>query len=52
MTPNRFAIFQGEIVPIEMAQISIMSHIVNYGTGCFGGIRGYWNEGEQQLLVF
>jgi len=52
MTPNRFAIFQGEIVSIEMAQISIMSHIVNYGTGCFGGIRGYWNEGEQQLLVF
>lgn len=52
MTPNRFAIFQGEIVPIEKAQISIMSHIVNYGTGAFGGIRAYWNEGQKQLYVF
>lgn len=52
MTPNRFAIFQGEIVPIEQAQISIMSHIVNYGTGAFGGIRAYWNADHQQLYVF
>jgi branched-chain amino acid aminotransferase len=29
-----------------------MTHALNYGTGCFGGIRGYWNEEEEQLLVF
>lgn len=52
MTPNRFAIFRGQIVPIEQAQLSIMSHIVNYGTGAFGGIRGYWNEARQQLFIF
>lgn len=52
MTANKYAIFQGEIVPIEKAQLSIMSHIVNYGTGAFGGIRAYWNEKAQQLYVF
>jgi branched-chain amino acid aminotransferase len=25
---------------------------LNYGTGCFAGIRGYWNEDENQLFVF
>jgi branched-chain amino acid aminotransferase len=50
--PNRYAFFQGEIVPIEDAQISIMTHALHYGTGCFGGLRGYWNAEEEQLFVF
>lgn len=51
-TPNRFAFFNGEFVPIEQAQVSVMTHALNYGTGCFEGIRGYWNADEQQLYVF
>jgi branched-chain amino acid aminotransferase len=46
------AYFQGKIVPIEQAQISVMNQTFNYGTGCFGGLRGYWNEDHQQLYVF
>jgi len=49
---TKFAFFEGEIVPIEQAKISIMTHAFNYGTGCFEGIRGYWNDDEQQLFVF
>lgn len=52
MPSNRYAIFKGEIVPIEDAKLSIMAHVVNYGTGCFGGIRAYWNEGDEQLYIF
>lgn len=48
----RFAFFDGRIVPIEDAKISVMTHGLNYGTGVFGGMRGYWNEDEQQLFVF
>ncbi len=51
-TNNRFAFFEGEIVPIEQAKISIMTNALNYGTGCFEGIRAYWNSEAQQLLVF
>jgi branched-chain amino acid aminotransferase len=48
----RYAFFQGEIVPIEDAKVSIMTHALNYGTGCFEGIRAYWSEEDQQLYVF
>lgn len=52
MPNNRFAFFNGEIVPIEQAQVSVMTNALNYGTGCFEGIRGYWNPDHQQLYVF
>jgi branched-chain amino acid aminotransferase len=49
---NRFAFFNGEIVPIEQAQISVMTNALHTGAGIFEGIRGYWNADEQQLFVF
>jgi len=47
----KFAFFQGQIVPFEQAKISIMTHAFNYGTGCFEGIRAYWNTDEEQLYI-
>lgn len=52
MPNNKFAFFNGEIVPIEQAQVSVMTNALNYGTGCFEGIRGYWVPEESQLMVF
>ena len=49
---NKYAFFGGEFVRIQDAKVSIMTHALNYGTGCFEGIRAYWNEGEEQLYVF
>lgn len=49
---GQFAFFKGQIVAIEDAKISVRTHALNYGTGCFEGIRGYWNAEEQQMLVF
>ncbi|MBI2940192.1 MAG: branched-chain amino acid transaminase [Chloroflexi bacterium] len=46
------AYFNGEFVPLAEAKISIMTHTFNYGTGCFEGIRGYWNADEEQLYLF
>ncbi len=48
----KYAFFDGQIVPLEEAKISIMTHAFNYGTGCFEGIRAYWDEREGQLYVF
>jgi branched-chain amino acid aminotransferase len=46
------AYLDGRFVPMEEARISIATHAFNYGTGCFEGIRGYWNaEREQVYLV-
>lgn len=50
--PNRYAFFEGGIVPIEDAQVSIMTHALHYGTGCFAGLRAYWNKDEKQLFIF
>jgi branched-chain amino acid aminotransferase len=48
----KYAFFKGQIVAIEQAQVSVMTHGLNYGTGCFEGIRAYWNQEEEQLHVF
>jgi branched-chain amino acid aminotransferase len=48
---TKYAFFEGRIVPIDEAKVSIMTHAFNYGTGCFEGIRAYWNETEEQLYV-
>ena len=47
-----FAYFQGKIVPIEDAKISVMTHALHYGTGAFGGVRAYWNEEQEELFIF
>lgn len=44
--------FRGAFVPLSEAKVSIMTHSFMYGTGCFEGIRGYWNDDEGQLFVF
>jgi branched-chain amino acid aminotransferase len=42
----------GEFVPVSQGFISVRTHGFSYGTGCFEGIRGYWNEDEQQVYLF
>jgi branched-chain amino acid aminotransferase len=49
---TKFAYYEGKIVPIEQATVSIMCNTLHYGTGCFGGLRGYWNEEQKQLYAF
>ena len=49
---TQYAYFEGAFVPIEQAKVSIMANAFNYGTGCFEGIRAYWNEDEEQLFIF
>lgn len=46
-----YAYFNGKIVHMSEAKVSIATHALNYGTGCFEGIRAYWNEKEEQMYV-
>jgi branched-chain amino acid aminotransferase len=52
MTLPNFAFFKDRIVPYSEAKIGVMTHTFNYGTGVFGGLRAYWNNEEEQLLLF
>jgi len=48
----KYAYFRGRVVPYSEAKVGVMTHAFNYGTGCFGGMRGYWNSDEEQLFLF
>jgi len=52
LTLPKFAYFRGKIVPYSEAKIGVMTHALNYGTAVFGGVRGYWNEAEEELFIF
>lgn len=49
---NSIAYFNGKFMPLREANINIMTHAFQYGTGIFEGIRGYWNENEKQMYIF
>jgi branched-chain amino acid aminotransferase len=44
--------FDGKFVDDAEATVSVRSRALNYGLGCFGGIRGYVADDGQQVLVF
>lgn len=52
MALPKYAFFKGRIVPYSEAKVGVLTHTFNYGTGIFGGLRGYWNEEAKQLYVF
>ena len=47
-----YAFFQGKLVPLSEAKIGVMTHALHYGVAIFEGIRGNWNDQEQQLYLF
>jgi branched-chain amino acid aminotransferase len=54
-TRSRYAdswvFFDGEVVRYQDVWIAPMTHALHYGTGCFEGIRAYWNGAQQQLYM-
>jgi branched-chain amino acid aminotransferase len=46
------AFFKDRIVPYGEAKVGLLTHALNYGTGVFAGVRGYWNASEGKLMVF
>lgn len=47
-----YAFFEGKVVPIEDAKVSIMTNAIQYGTGIFAGVRGYYNAEKGFISVF
>ncbi len=42
----------GSFVAYRDAKVGLLTHGLNYGTGCFEGIRGYWNADHEELYFF
>jgi branched-chain amino acid aminotransferase len=47
--PNTWVFFQGEFGRYHDIKLGLMTHALHYGTGCFEGIRAYWNPKQEQL---
>ncbi len=52
MGEPKIAFFRGDFRPIEECTVGIRSKALNYGLGCFEGIRAYWTPEKKQLHIF
>jgi branched-chain amino acid aminotransferase len=48
---NPWVYFDGEYKRYNDVHLGLTTHALLYGTGCFEGIRGYWNDERQQLFM-
>jgi branched-chain amino acid aminotransferase len=39
-------------MPLADAKVGILTHGLSYGTGCFEGIRGYYNQEDDEVYIF
>jgi len=42
----------GEFIPWDEAKLHVSTAAVQTGSRIFEGLRGYWNDGEEQLYIF
>ncbi len=47
-----YAFFHGQFVSLSEAKIGVMTNSLHYGTAVFEGVRGNWNNEQQQLYLF
>jgi len=47
-----YAFFQKQFMPLPEAKIGILTHALHYGTACFEGIRGNWDNTQERFCIF
>lgn len=47
-----YAFIKNRVCPIKNATVGIQSKAIQYGLGCFSGIRGHWNSKQKNLFLF
>ena len=47
----KYAFFEGQVVPMAEAKVSIATHGFMYATSIFEGLRAYWNAEQKQMYV-
>ena len=50
--PNTIVWFQNRFIRLGEANVNILTHALHYGTGVFEGVRGYYDDGSRDLLLF
>lgn len=53
MDYSEFVVYhRGAFRPYKEATLGLLTHALQYGTGCFEGIRAFWNGDAEELYVF
>jgi branched-chain amino acid aminotransferase len=52
ITLPKFCFLKDTFVSWEEAHVPVSTHALHYGTAVFAGLRGYWNDDDNQLYVF
>ncbi|MEW6142523.1 MAG: branched-chain amino acid transaminase [Chloroflexota bacterium] len=47
-----YAFFQKKYMPLSQAKVGVLTAALHYGTACFEGIRGNWNEQKKQMYLY
>jgi branched-chain amino acid aminotransferase len=42
----------GRFCRYDEAKVGLLTHALNYGTGCFEGVRGFWSARAEELYLF
>ena len=42
---------QGRFTRYADAKVGLLTHGLQYGTGCFEGVRGFWDESDRELYI-
>src|SRR5690606_5899028 len=46
-----YAWLDGRVMPLAEARVSLATHALHYGTGCFEGIRAYYSQADDEIYV-
>lgn len=47
-----FAFFRKQFMPLSEAKIGVLTQALHYGTACFDGIRGNWDDEQGRYCLF
>jgi len=47
-----YAFFTKQFMPLSEAKIGILTHAFHYGTACFEGVRGNWDNEQKRFCLF
>lgn len=49
--PAAWVFYDGQFRRYADVRLGLMTYALHYGTGCFEGVRGYWNTSREQLYL-
>ncbi len=50
--PFKYLVVDGKLVPYDDARLHILTPAVKYAATAFDGLKAFWSEAQEQLILF